>query len=256
MDAFLINVIKSLQSSFEFWGLSFVMFVVTFVGALITRRFFGYAGLVGFNSVALVAANILALKLTDMTFVNELIALGTVVFSSTLLVSDLIVEDYGLAHAKKSVWATFFLQFVFMLFMIVGLAFPVLTGSDELAAYSNGNHNAMMLLFVPSLRIFIAAMAAFLAGQFVNVYVFDYIANKGGQLFKSLRYYIAMFVSEITDIIIFSSIAWKLLNPIDLTWSTVFWTYMFTTFILRTIIIFLNASAIRIFGSYSIPPKN
>ncbi len=256
MDAFLIQVISSLQNSFDFWGLSLCMFVISFSGVLITRRYFGYAGLIAFNCVALVIANILVLKLADMSFVGERVALGTIIFSATLLVSDLIVEDYGLKKAKQGIWITFYLQLFVLIFMVIGLSYPLLEGSDVLVQTSNDNHNAMARLFVPSLRLFVASMISFLAGQFINVYVFDYISRNLAKRYEKLRYYISMFLSEIADIFLFSAIAFKFLNPVDLSWGTVFWTYMFTTFILRTLIVFLNASAIKVFGRFSVPAVN
>ena len=71
-----------------------------FLSVLIFLKLFGEVGLYVYTVIAIIAANIQVLKLVKFSFFSEPIALGTVLFASTFLCTDILAEYYGAKKAR------------------------------------------------------------------------------------------------------------------------------------------------------------
>ena len=76
-----------------------IYFFVCFTSILIFLKIFGYVGLYIYTAIAVVVANIQVLKLVDFFYSPEPVALGTILFASTFLCTDILSEYFD---KKKS----------------------------------------------------------------------------------------------------------------------------------------------------------
>ena len=74
-----------------------------FSSILIFLKIFGYIGLYIYSVIAVIAANIQVLKIVDFFYSPEPIALGTVLFASTFLCTDILSEYFGKEKARQNV---------------------------------------------------------------------------------------------------------------------------------------------------------
>ena len=78
-----------------------IYFFVCFTSILIFLKIFGYVGLYIYTAIAVVVANIQVLKLVDFFYSPEPVALGTILFASTFLCTDILSEYFDKKKAKK-----------------------------------------------------------------------------------------------------------------------------------------------------------
>ena len=71
-----------------------IYFFVCFTSILIFLKIFGYVGLYIYTAIAVVVANIQVLKLVDFFYSPEPVALGTILFASTFLCTDILSEYF------------------------------------------------------------------------------------------------------------------------------------------------------------------
>ena len=98
----------------------------SFFAVLVFLKIFGEIGLYIYSVIAIIVANIQVLKLVKFSFFSEPIALGTVLFASTFLCTDILAEHYGSKKARLNVLIGF-AGFLFMtLLMLFTLGFKPL----------------------------------------------------------------------------------------------------------------------------------
>ena len=76
------------------------------IATLHENSLFGEIGLYIYSAIAIIVANIQVLKLVKFSFFSEPIALGTVLFASTFLCTDILAEYYGAKKARINVKRT------------------------------------------------------------------------------------------------------------------------------------------------------
>ena len=77
-----------------------VMLIFCFSSILLFLKIFGYVGLYVYSSIAVIAGNIQVLKTVDFFYSHEPVALGTLLFASTFLCTDILSEHYGKEKAQ------------------------------------------------------------------------------------------------------------------------------------------------------------
>ena len=104
------------------------MFLIfCFTSILILLKLFGKVGIYLYTAIAVIAANIQILKIVKFSFLDEPVALGTILFASTFLCTDILAEYYGVKKARKNVLIGF-AGFLLMTFFILELdAFKTLS---------------------------------------------------------------------------------------------------------------------------------
>ena len=70
----------------------FIMLLFCFFSILIFLRIFGYIGIFIYSALAVIAGNIQVLKTVDFFYSPEPVALGTKLFASTFLCTDILSE--------------------------------------------------------------------------------------------------------------------------------------------------------------------
>ena len=78
-----------------------IMLIFCFSSILFFLKFFGYVGLYVYSTIAVIVGNIQVLKTVDFFYTPEPVALGTLLFASTFLCTDILSEHYGKEKAQK-----------------------------------------------------------------------------------------------------------------------------------------------------------
>lgn len=149
-----------------------VEIVVVFTALTICHKLFGKAGAIAWVGIATVLANIITAKNADIGGMS--VAIGTVMFASTFLATDILAELYGEADAKQAVYIGLFADII----LIVATQIALWYTPSEID-YADG---AMRTLFSLNLRISLASMVMYFVANIVDVKLFCRMKEAGSAL--------------------------------------------------------------------------
>lgn len=245
MDNFFATFIKTLELLSPEVLLIFGFFTcIVFI--LLAFYYFGAFGLVCYSVLAVTIANIQVLKLGVFSYTQEPIALGTVVFTTLFTTSDLITEHYGADLARKTIYLTFLMQIFVMLSMVFVIAHPESGGQISVV------HQGLEALFTPSLRLLIASLMAFIISQHIDISIFAALKKRHGKNLLWLRTNASTLISGIFDTVIFSILAWIVLSPRPLPFTTVLIGFIGFSQILRAFVSIFSTPLLYL--SYRLKP--
>ncbi len=228
---FFINFTSYLGSlnTFVLW---IIMLLFCFSSILIFLKLFGFAGLYVYSALAVIIGNIQVLKTVDFFYSPEPVALGTVLFASTFLCTDILSEYFGKDKAQTNVLIGF-VSFLFItIVMLITIGFN--------PSVNDWAQDSLVNIFTPMTRFFIASMIAYLISQYFDVWIYSIIKNLTTNRFLWLRNNISTILSSLIDNTIFSILAWIILNPNPETFYNVIMIYIFGTYILRIFIALID----------------
>ena len=212
--------------SIELVWIVFLFF--SFCSVLIFLKIFGYIGLYVYSAVAVITANIQVLKTVDFFYSSEPVALGTVLFASTFLCTDILSEHFGKQKARQNV----LIGFCAFLFITFAMLFTI--------GFKPSDHDwiqeSLTNVFTPMTRFFIASMIAYLISQYFDVWIYCIIKKISYNKKLWLRNNLSTILSSLIDNTTFSLLAWIILNPNPQTLYNVIMIYIFGTFFLRVFI--------------------
>lgn len=255
MDSSLIGPIIEFLQTFPAEIVSVILLAFCLFSLLILFKIFGVQGLILYNIVAVLAANIQVLRNVQFTLSLEPVALGTVVFATTYLCSDILSEHYGNSTAREGIWICFAAQLLMTLLMVLAVGYPLLPeGAISTQDESNVKiaENALAFLFTPSPRILCASLIAFAISQLSDIWLFQALSRLTKGKWLWFRTSISAVLSAIVDTILFSALAWVILAPEPVSLKTLIFTYILGTLVTR-IIISLIATPI-LYASYFFKP--
>lgn len=142
--------------------------VAMFSAVVLCKKFFGKNGLIAWVALATVLANIITAK--NAMILGMSTAIGTVMFASTFLVTDIISECYGKKDAKKAVYIGLFADAILIISTQIALLY---TPSEFDYA-----HDAMETLFSLNLRISIASAVMYFVANMADVLLFNKMKEK------------------------------------------------------------------------------
>ena len=228
---FFINFTSYLGSlnTFVLW---IIMLLLCFSSILIFLKLFSFAGLYVYSALAVIIGNIQVLKTVDFFYSPEPVALGTILFSSTYLCTDILSEHFGKDKAQKNVLISF------VSFLFVTIVMLVTIGFNPSA--NDWAQDSLENIFTPMSRFFIASMIAYLISQYFDVWIYSTIKNLTMNRFLWLRNNLSTILSSLIDNTVFSILAWIILNPNPETFYNVIMIYILGTYILRIFIAFID----------------
>lgn len=188
-------------------------------------KFFGKKGLYVYGALAVVVANMQVLRLGCLCLTDHPIALGTVVFTSTYFVSDILTELYSPQEAFKVVGISFLAVAFIPTFMLFTLLYP---GPKQEAI-----DTAIQTLFSPSLRLLVASLISYAVSQCLDVFLFQKLKTYTKSKYLGLRSGLSLIASAFIDTTLFSLLAWVILAPQPLPWATVWYGYIASSLIIR-----------------------
>ena len=209
-----------------------IMLFFCFSSILIFLKLFGYVGLFVYSALAVIIGNIQVLKTVDFFYSPEPVALGTVLFASTFLCTDILSEHFGKDKARKNILIGF-ISFLFMtIIMLITIGFK--------PSANDWVQDSLAIVFTPMSRFFIASMIAYLTSQYFDVWIYSTIKKLTKNRFLWLRNNLSTIISSLIDNTVFSLLAWIILNPNPDTLYNVIMIYIFGTYILRIFIAFID----------------
>ena len=254
------NIINSIsnQNTEVVW---FIMLVLCFFSILVFLRLFGYVGLYVYSAIAIIAANIQVLKQANFNFFSSInekiipfyepspIALGTILFASTFLCTDILSEYYGKEKARTNVLIGFCSFFLMTILMLVTIGIQPAEGE-----WVSMVQDSLAILFTPMTSIFVASMIAYLISQYFDIWFFNYLKTISSNKLLWLRNNVSTAVSSLIDNTIFSIFAWIILNPNPFPLSDVIMTFILGVYLLRVFIALLDTPFIYL-AKYFIPKE-
>ena len=235
-----LNTLAFLQATNPLWVI-LGKFLICGIAILMLFRLWGIVGLYLYIALATIGGNVAVLKTASLPFLyDKPIALGTVLFMSLFLCSDIINEYFGPKRASQAVWIGFLSYFLFTLFMYMILSFAPL---GETAT----THHAIESLFLPAPAVFIASLCAYFVSQRTDIALYTFFGKltKGKHLwFRSLA---STFLGSFLDNALFSILLWIVFNPEPKSFETVLWTYILGIYMMRLIL-----SVANIFFMYAV----
>lgn len=151
--------------------------IICFGTLLICNRFFGKEGLIAWIAIASILANIITAKNVDafgMTY-----TLGTILFASTFLATDIITERFGELVAKKGVFIGMFATLIF-----IGASQIALLYVPSSIDYADG---AMRTLFSLNFRISISSVIMYFIANMADVYLYSFLKKKMNNKYMWVR---------------------------------------------------------------------
>lgn len=205
--------------------------LLSIVAIFVTAKFFGEIGLCAYSCIATVASNLQVLKLTQYSCMQHPIALGTELFATVFLVDNILTEYYGSKTAKTNIWLGFCAYLFFASVMRIAMLHPNVNSMDGTNLYFEFDK-----LFSPSFVLLTASLISYLVSQRVDVAIFSALHKIFKGKHVSIRSFLAMAVSTFVDNCVFSIIAWVILSDTPVGWTTLWYTYIFATYLLRLVI--------------------
>jgi hypothetical protein len=207
-----------------------------------------------YTVIAIIGANIQVLKIVDFPLFDSPIALGTILFSSTYLTTDILTEYYGSAYARKNIVIGFSGFLIFTMFMLFTMGFVPLNSESAGEEYSwaLSMQDNLLGIFMPFPTFFAASMIAYLFSQYFDVWFYEKISKFTKKRFLWFRNNMSTMTSALLDNTIFSLFAWIIFNPNPLDFNTVLFTFILGTYILRIIIAIFDTPFIYL-AKYFLP---
>lgn len=163
----------------------FIIETICVFGLLtLVNKVFKKEGVIAWVCIATVLANVITAKNASIFGLDT--AIGTVMFASTFLATDMLSEFYGKQYAKKAI--------------ILGLcSSAVLIISTQIAlwykpSYIDYADEYMRGLFSMNLRISLSSMIMYFIANMADIYIFNKIKDRTGNKFMWLRNNVATII--------------------------------------------------------------
>jgi len=203
-----------------------LLLVLNFGAILLVYRLFGKTGLYAWTPIAVIVANIQVLKTVELF--GMVATLGNIVYATSFLATDILSENHGKGDARRAVGIGFFSLIVMTVLMNVALLFT--PHSSDFA------HKSLSTLFTVMPRIAVASLTAYLIAQLHDIRAYHFWKTRFPQTrFLWLRNNASTMVSQLLDSVIFSTIAFYGLFPLD-----VFLEIVLTTYLLKFVVAALD----------------
>lgn len=158
--------------------------VVCFLALTLINKFLNKEGLIAWIAIASILANVMTAKTSDLFGISY--TLGTILFASTFLATDMITERFGKEDAKKGV----------IIGMVGTLSFIV--ASQICLWYKPTDFDyanpSMQTLFSLNLRISISSVIMYFIANMVDVYIYDALKRKMNNKHMWLRNNVATII--------------------------------------------------------------
>lgn len=199
-----------------------IMLAANFLWILAAYRLFGIVGLYTWISIAVIIANLQVFKIVKLFGMTA--SLGNIVYATSFLATDILVENHGKKDASKAVGMGFIALTTLTLFMSIAILFK--------PSIIDTAHESMKSMFQLLPRITLASFVAYGISQVHDVWLFSILKRRHpGAKWLWLRNNLSTMMSQLVDSLIFCSIAFIGIVPMK-----EFWEITFTTYILKWLV--------------------
>ena len=206
---------------------------------LFLQKISGLIGLQAYITICIILTNIQILKITNLNIINEQIAMGTLVFSSVLLTSNILTEFYGAKKTTKIILIACLNSVIFTIIISLTIWTP-LPNINKINIQYQQVQSSMETIFIPNPKIIVASIIAYIISQISNIYTIWFMKKYWIKKNFWIRANVANILSIFLDNIIFSIINWYIFSHIILDWNTIIFTYVINASLTRIIINIIN----------------
>ena len=146
--------------------------IFCYFSILFSLKFFGKTGIYVYVAIAIILANIQVLKVVDFPFFPEPMALGTVLFISIFLCTDILNEYFDKKSATKCIYlgiAAYLFSTVLM-FLTISMT-PINPDAHPAWSWSYDMHESSKTIFLPQFPIIVGSICAFFLSQQIDNYI-------------------------------------------------------------------------------------
>lgn len=181
--------------------------IVVFSILLLAKKLFGKIGVIAWVGMATILANIITAKNAEIFGMST--AIGTVMFASIFLATDILTECYTKEDAKKAVYIGLFADILLITATQIALRY-----TPSKFDYAN---EAMQTLFALNLRISIASAAMYFISNMADVYLFDAMKKASNGKYLWLRNNFSTILCNCLENFGFFGIAfWGVYEPMEI----------------------------------------
>lgn len=166
----------------------------------------------------LIVSNIISVKLFDLWGLVFLPA-AAIVYVFTYPITDVIGEVYGKDAAKKTVNAGFITQIFVSIFLFISIQLPPAPFFASQEAYET--------ILSGSFRVMIASLTAYFISQNLDILIFSKLKKRHGERKLWLRNNASTMFSQIIDTVLFITIAFYGVMPVQALISLIIAQYLF-----------------------------
>lgn len=186
-------------------------FILIYGSIVLFYRLFGKGGLLAFNVLATILANIEVLLLVRAFGIE--MTLGNVLFASTFLITDILSENHGKQYANRAVVISTICSIVFILVSQMWLLY---TPSEN--DWANGSFRT---IFSSTPRIICASLGVYCISQLVDVWLYhkwwDWCKKRFGDSRRGLwiRNNGSTLISQLLNTLLYTTFAFYGTYPIS-----------------------------------------
>lgn len=148
--------------------LFFIELIVCFGSLLLVNKFLNKEGLIAWMAIACILANILTTK--NITAFGMTYTLGTIMFASNFLATDILTERFGPSEARKGVAVGMIATICLIVFTQIGLHY-IPSAIDYIDP-------ALHEVFALSLRVSISSLVMYFIANMLDVYLYNLLKTK------------------------------------------------------------------------------
>lgn len=247
-----LSYLSCFTHSWNAESLSFGLLIWCYCAISIFFIEFGIEGLIMYQFIALLIADIQVLCPAKFLFSQDLVPLGTVIYTTIFLVNDLITEHAGSKMAKKSVRLVLFGHLLFFSLILWTLSYPPLTDPNPEHAHFVTTREAIIQLFTPHGVIFFSSQCAYLLSQYIDIHIFAQIKTRIPKAFI-LRSGLSVLIGIILDNWLFNMLAWRVFSEHIIPWPQLWHDYICFNTMIQLIILFCNIPVFYVLTAYASP---
>ena len=180
-------------------------------------------------AVATIVSNIQTIKLVNIFGIET--SLGTILYGSTFLATDILNLKYGSKVAKRTIPIGFISMIVMTIFMCICLAY--------IPSNNDFSQDSLITIFTVNIRITIGSLTAFGISQLIDTLLFEKLHRKYNKLWLSNN--ASTMICQLIDTVIFCFITY--LGLVEL--SSIF-EIMISMYLFKFIIALLDTPFIYI----------
>lgn len=170
--------------------------LISFIFVLLSYKYLGKTGLLLWICTATIISNIQTIKLVNLFGIET--SLGTILYGSTFLATDILNLEYGSNIAKKSILVGFIGMITVSLFMSISLIY--------LPSVNDFSQESLNVIFTSNIRITIASLVAFVISEYIDTIIFEKLQTKYNKLWISNNG--STILCQMIDTIIFTTITY------------------------------------------------
>ena len=174
----------------------FLTLILSFTSIILCYKYLGKNGLFLWIIVATLVSNIQTVKTVELFGLET--SLGTILYGSTFLATDILNYKYGLKESRKTITYGFLSMIIMTIFMIICLLYQ--------PSVNDFSQESLSIIFSFNIRITIASLVGFCVSQFMDTLIFHKLQKKYKKLWLSNN--VSTMFCQIVDTVIFTLITY------------------------------------------------